>query len=616
MKAGRVGDEAKCPEDGHSCPECKHVTAGPAEKGSPDVFINNQAVLRVGDPGSHSETCCGDNKWRAKTGSSTVTVNGLPVHRVGDDTEHCGGTGQLVTGSGDVQIGSGGSGATSSEKKSLNLTVTDAFGRQLKDVTARVLSPDGVKEVKFDGSTSLSDLHKGSTIIVEKNIQQSQADGGAVKGIVPNGTRMLSDQKKVAPPPAAPAAAPAVAPAAAAPAPAPSAPPAGMSQVSPPPAAAPAAPAAAPAAAAPAQAAAPAAAAPAANAQQASVPASNGTSTDPGLATVNRPDGGKVDVTHFTVHNWVEAVFKAFKIPFPTGVWETATLGVREASMLGAGTQSDEDIGKAEKLAAEGHSSAKGGNGNAKLAETKRETTIIKDKNAKFDDILYIVWTESTADKDQKVEVFQCTIDPEVAVNEAGHPFLLEGFEYQLIGWVHKAAKYGNPYGGNDAYQVRDKGPKETTSIVRTRSKRVIEKRADLSGAMVRHESPGINVHFAGAGTGAVSENIGHWSAGCTVLRHRLSSKRYARFVEIVKKSKSKPRPYLIVSSQYIRLYHEWVDFCGGDKGKASEPKSVLKEDALKERAIGGKYIPSILDINYAKANPALVEPALFTTAG
>jgi hypothetical protein len=315
------------------------------------------------------------------------------------------------------------------------------------------------------------------------------------------------------------------------------------------------------------------------------------------------------------VHNWVEAVYKAFKIPFPTGVWETANLGVREASMLGAGTQSDEDIGKAEKLAAEGKTSDKGGNGTAKLDDVTRDHSIVSGTNAKFDDILYIVWTETTADKDQKVEVFQCTIDPEVAVNPAGHPFLLEGFEYQNIAWTHKAAKYGNPYGGANAYQVRDKGPKDTTSIVRMRGKRFVKQRSDLSGAMVRHEQPGINVHFGGKAAGPVGENIGRWSAGCTVLRHGLKSKRYARFVEIVKKSKAKPRPYVIVSSQYVKLYHEWVDFCKGDKTKAQDPKSVLKEDALKARELNGKYIPSILDINFAKANAALVEPALFTVA-
>lgn len=580
MKAGRVGDEAKCPEDGHAHPCCKHVTVGPSTHGSPNVFINNQPVMRFGDPGEHTETCCGKNTWRATGGSSTVTVNGLPLHRVGDETAHCGGKGKLITGSGDVLVGDGGNGAASHDKKgAVSVRVTDAFDRPLKGVVVRVLSPEGMEEKKFDGDVSLSGMHKGTTVIVEKDLQHSQADEKAVKGIVPAGTRMITPRKKPA----------------ATPSPKTSAPSARAASTG--------------GAAAPAD-----TSGGAGDHHKAHVPASNGTSKTPSVATVHRPEGEKVDVVQFTVHNWVQAVYTAFKIPFPTGVWETATLGVREASMLGEGTQREDQIGKDEEEAAAGHVSAKGGKGEATQTRAERVRTITH-ANARFDDTLYIVWTESTAHHDQKVEVFECTVDPEVATNPAGHPFLLEGFEYQLVGWVHHPAKYPNPYGGNDAYQVRDKGPKETTTIVRTHGKRVIAARPDLSGPMVRHETPGINVHFGGRNSGTMAENIGRWSAGCTVLRHALHSERYGRFVQIIHKSKSKPRPYVIVSSQYIRLYHEWVDYCNGDKAKAQDPKSVLREDVLKDREIGGKYIPSILDVKFAKENPKLVAPALFSTA-
>ncbi|HZF52636.1 MAG TPA: PAAR domain-containing protein, partial [Polyangiaceae bacterium] len=202
MKAGRVGDEAKCPEDGHKCPKCKHVTVGPAIKGSPDTYINNQPTLRVGDRGMHTEKCCGANAWRAMTGSSTVTVNGLPIHRVGDETKHCGGLGRLIIGSPDVNVGSGGEGADSADEEgSVDLEVTDAFDRPLEDVTVRVLSPEGVvKEVKFDGQKKLDGLPKGATVIVEKTLQKSKADRPAVKGIVPKGERMVTPRKKPAAP--------------------------------------------------------------------------------------------------------------------------------------------------------------------------------------------------------------------------------------------------------------------------------------------------------------------------------------------------------------------------------------------------------------------------------
>jgi hypothetical protein len=366
---------------------------------------------------------------------------------------------------------------------------------------------------------------------------------------------------------------------------------------------------------------------PADNFRKADTPASNGTTTDPNVATVHRPEGETVNVTQFTVHNWVEAVYKAFKIEFPTGVWQISALGVREASMLSKGVQTEDQIVKSEQLAGEGKTSATGGADAAKMDRTTREQSVVKHKNTKMDDVLYIVWTESTVDKDQKVEVFQCTIDPGVDVSGTGYPFLLEGFEYVLSPVKHKLnSNYKNPPSATktgstiNAFRVNDKGtryPKNgRTSVVRTAGKRFVKTDKDVRGKSFVQSGadPGINIHFRGYGSETSAEDFGGWSAGCTVLRHSLFSKRYGRFIEIIHKSKE-PRPYVVVSSQYIRLYHEWVDYCKGDKTKAQDPKSVLKEDALKEREVNGKYVPSIIDVSYAKANPAKVSGALFTTA-
>lgn len=361
---------------------------------------------------------------------------------------------------------------------------------------------------------------------------------------------------------------------------------------------------------------------PADNFRKADIPASNGTSNSPNVATVHRPEGETVNVTQFTVHNWVEAVFKAFKITFPTGVWQISTLGVREASMLAKGVQGEDAVVKSEELAGAGKTSAAGGADTAKMDRVTREQSVVKGTNTKFDDVLYIVWTESTVDKDQKVEVFQCTIDPGVDVSGTGYPFLLEGHEYALSPVKHKLNKvYKNPASAKqtgkiiNAFRVNDKG-KGVTSVVRTAGKRFIKSDKDLKGKSLVNSSsdPGINIHFRGYNNEQAGEDFGGWSAGCTVLRHPLFSKRYGRFIEIIHKSQ-KPRPYLVVSSQYVRLYHEWVDYCKGDKQKAQDPKSVLKEDALKERELNGKYIPSIVDVQYAKANPAKVSGALFSTA-
>ncbi len=101
---GRVGDHAKIPNDSHGKPCCVHTCEGPAKQGSPTVYVNGRAALRIGDPGTHS-SCCGPNTWNAKKGSSTVKMNGIPAHRVDDDTKHCGGTGTLIQGSPNCNVG-------------------------------------------------------------------------------------------------------------------------------------------------------------------------------------------------------------------------------------------------------------------------------------------------------------------------------------------------------------------------------------------------------------------------------------------------------------------------------------------------------------------------------
>ena len=101
---GRLGDKAQCPSDSHGCPGCAHSTTGPAIGGSPDVNVNGTPALRVDDPGVHS-ACCGSNMWKAKSGSGTVFINGKAAHRENDQTQHCGGSGQLVKGSDNVIVG-------------------------------------------------------------------------------------------------------------------------------------------------------------------------------------------------------------------------------------------------------------------------------------------------------------------------------------------------------------------------------------------------------------------------------------------------------------------------------------------------------------------------------
>jgi uncharacterized Zn-binding protein involved in type VI secretion len=101
---GRLGDKSHAPADAHGCVACPHPVIGPAIQGSPDVLVNNQPALRVGDKGIHAP-CCGANMWTAVKGSATVFINNMPAHRMGDDDQHCGGMGKLIEGSSDVFVG-------------------------------------------------------------------------------------------------------------------------------------------------------------------------------------------------------------------------------------------------------------------------------------------------------------------------------------------------------------------------------------------------------------------------------------------------------------------------------------------------------------------------------
>jgi uncharacterized Zn-binding protein involved in type VI secretion len=101
---GRLGDKSQAPADMHGCLACPHPVIGPAIQGSPDVMVNGQPALRVGDQGIHA-ACCGPNMWTAAKGSATVMINNMPAHRMGDTDQHCGGVGQLIEGSPDVIVG-------------------------------------------------------------------------------------------------------------------------------------------------------------------------------------------------------------------------------------------------------------------------------------------------------------------------------------------------------------------------------------------------------------------------------------------------------------------------------------------------------------------------------
>ncbi len=104
--AARLGDIANCPLDSHGCVACAHNATGPIVRGSKDVDINGKPAAFVGCRGIHG-VCCGPNTFEIAVGAPSVFINGYPAARIGDRTAHCGGPGEIKTGSGNVIIGNG-----------------------------------------------------------------------------------------------------------------------------------------------------------------------------------------------------------------------------------------------------------------------------------------------------------------------------------------------------------------------------------------------------------------------------------------------------------------------------------------------------------------------------
>jgi uncharacterized Zn-binding protein involved in type VI secretion len=96
-EAHRKGDIGS----GHAC----HFPPTPAIGGSPDVYVNGRALMRVGDPYVPHPCAVGHAPPHPRNlakGSSSVFVNGIPAGRKGDAI-NCGGEAQ--TASSNVYIG-------------------------------------------------------------------------------------------------------------------------------------------------------------------------------------------------------------------------------------------------------------------------------------------------------------------------------------------------------------------------------------------------------------------------------------------------------------------------------------------------------------------------------
>jgi hypothetical protein len=539
--------------------------------------VNGKAVMRVGDPGKG---------WTAKKGSKGVLVNGIPVHRVGDETAHDTGNGQLVDGSQDVFVGDlgGGDPKPVPHDRSLALDVSDARGRAIQDVTVKVSCPhQDDRTEKVSGNTTLAGLCTASTVTVQKPLQKGTWDKGAQSPEILGPTHHV-DTAAPAPPAASPAA-PAPSPLASTPA---------------------ASPAAAPAPAT----AAPAAAAPPADTHVVNAPAPPATPPAQQEVHIVKPTTPNASIKLTTVHNWVETVFAAFGQTMPTGATEIAILGVREASLSGKGT-----VDELEAAAGEGQTDKE------TTTRTARKDDFTEDPG--WNDLLFVAFTDSTPEKAQHVEVFECTIDAGAVSSDAtGVPITLEGKLYGGLPGGHISSRYP----GNDICLHLFTGKFGKMALARecTCKYRTFENIASAKIAATNwlfcttEDNASVHMHF-----GAEYNRVGNWSEGCTVLHHHYfvkdksgknvvdpAAKRYARFRQLFTGAANKANiPYLVVSSQYVRSYAEWAKLLTDQPGEAGKNESVILKDKLREApGLSGRYLPSFVQTAFAKAVNDLAE--------
>jgi hypothetical protein len=319
-----------------------------------------------------------------------------------------------------------------------------------------------------------------------------------------------------------------------------------------------------------------------------------------------KPTTPTAKVVLTTVHNWVELVFQAFGQTMPTAATEIAILGVRGASLTGKGGM--------DQLEAEA------GDG-----ETDKETTTRLTRDANFahdpgwNDLIFIASTDSTPARTQHVDVFECTIDAGVVQSKLGIPITLEG---KLYGG-HPGDHHPDKYPGKDVclhlyYQSISQMAlaRECTKTTRTFSTVASAENGATDWRFAGTEpDPGIHMHF-----GLEMGRVGTWSAGCTVLHHHYWKKvngrnvidpaatRYQRFRDLFLGAANKQKiPYLVVSSQYVRSYAEWVRVLEGQPGAEVKAETVIMKDKLRaDPGDAGRYLASFVTTDFATAVEAL----------
>lgn len=189
-----LGDKSKVAIDAHGCPTCPHTDAtGPAISGSPNVNVNGLPALRIGDMGIHA-ACCGSNMWTPIEASARVVINGQPMVRKGDKTQHCGGTGEMVSASGNVHDNSPKAGLIVKQLATVALALLnrdDDMRQVLAGNMLRMAYENGMSGDDIDG---LADQLMGANADSVEMMNLLSQHGGLKPYMMQKGTQWIYDR--------------------------------------------------------------------------------------------------------------------------------------------------------------------------------------------------------------------------------------------------------------------------------------------------------------------------------------------------------------------------------------------------------------------------------------
>jgi uncharacterized Zn-binding protein involved in type VI secretion len=523
--------------------------SGPAAQGANATFVNGQPALRVGDTGDHNDN---DGDWRATTGSSSVFIEGRPAHRLGDETSHDS-KGQLAQGSPNVDVGSQNGGSVDRPHDlELTVEVRDATDRKIKQLHIKTECPHPAGTPKdglvaFDIETKVSGLCTAAPITIYKSLERGDWDTGAKSGAaMPHAQAASKDG--------------------------------GVMWFHEP-------------------------------APESKVALELKTEAEWQIP-IPKATTPKAVLRMTTAYNWMELVYKAFKLTMPTGANEAAVLGVREGVINGGQrTTRDDDFETYADRQAKGE---KGDGGH--------ETA--------YDDLVFLAIAPKDPAIMQRVEAFECSIDPgEIqSSTTAGMPLLLEGGKDGAPVYKGYPGTHHGPclhlYSGDTGHlkvtrihyeavtAANKKNPPANHRTFEVIGDADVNLPAAQSHLFYRNETdPGILIHSSW--TQKYTNAMGvKWSTGCTVIRHSYDhggadAERYAAFGDTATKaSNSSKVPYLIVSSKYVKSYAEWVKEVDKAPDQVPKPSSVLRKDGLETPTNGekGKYLPSFVSKAFADA--------------